>query len=95
MVDYDTGIIMKKYILQHAVGDQIPLLELASPINQKYANSFGFDYRPDTTSRVTDRSYHWEKIAYLREFLAKADNGSLIVWEDADSLNFGNLSIEI
>jgi hypothetical protein len=87
------GEVMKKYIIQHAVSDETSLLDLCKPVNQKYATKFGFEYQSDTKSRCNDRPYYWEKIAYLQEYLPTINDGSLVVWEDADSLNIGDEDI--
>jgi hypothetical protein len=85
---------MNKIILQHATADQKKLLEMVKPTNKKYADKFGFEYHTDGTMRCPERLYYWEKLAYIREVLPKFADGDLIVWEDSDSLNVGDESIE-
>lgn len=86
---------MKKIILQYSTPSIKPILDVVMPTNQAYAAKFGFEYITDSTQRITDgRDSCWEKIAYLNAFLPTVEDGSLVVWEDADSLNIGNEDIE-
>lgn len=83
---------MRKIITQHSLPDQKPIFDLTQPTNAVYATKFGFEYTVDSTIRITDnsRTAYWEKIAWLLAFLPTVDDGSLVVWEDVDSLNVGN-----
>ena len=85
---------MRKIITQHSTTEQQPILDLVKTTNQTYAKKFGFEYITDNTSRVKDRAAPWEKIAYLLSFLPTVEDGSLIVWEDVDSLNIGDESFD-
>ncbi len=85
---------MKKFILQYTTNDQKNLLDLVKPTNQTYAYKFGFEYVTDSTTHLTDRVNGWEKIAYINNFLLTADDDDLVVWEDVDSLNLGDISFE-
>jgi hypothetical protein len=85
---------MKKYILQHATTEQSLLLDLVRPYNEGYAVRNGFEYITNNVRRSPERSIYWEKIAYIREMLPQLENGGLVVWEDADSLNLKDVSFE-
>jgi hypothetical protein len=85
---------MRKIILQHGIAEQVAMIDLVKPINQKYAIATGFEYYTDTKVRCADRPHYWEKIAYLRAFLPQVPDDTLMVWEDADSINVKNDSFE-
>ncbi len=85
---------MKKTILQHCTIEQEPLFELSKPYNQSYAQRLGFDYLTNSVRRCPERTIWWEKIAYLREMLPTLEENSLVVWEDADSINLRDESFE-
>ncbi len=78
---------MKKVIVQHCTIEQQQLFDLSRPFNQSYAERLGYDYITNSVRRCPNRSIYWEKIAYLREVLPTIEEGSLVVWEDADSIN--------
>jgi hypothetical protein len=83
-----------KIIIQHSTEEQKPILDLVKDTNQTYAKKFGFEYVTDMTSRVKNRKFYWEKIAYLNELLPTLPNEALVVWEDVDSLNVGDESFK-
>lgn len=85
---------MKKIIVQHSTSEQQAIIDLVKPINQKYADALGYEYIVDTNVRCPERPFFWEKFACLIELLGKTEEGSLVVWEDADSLNLKNISFE-
>lgn len=85
---------MRKIILQHCTVEQQHLLDISKPINVGYAERLGYEYRTDSTRRCPERSIYWEKIAYLRATLPGIDDGSLVVWEDADSINVKDCDFE-
>ncbi len=85
---------MKKIILQHCTVEQKALADLSAPMNKAYAEKNGFEHMTDDVRRCPERSIYWEKIAYLRVTLPTFDDGSLVVWEDADSLNLKEESFE-
>lgn len=85
---------MKKYLIQHGTAAQQEIIDLVKPFNQKYADALGYEYHTDSTMRCPERPYYWEKMAYIKEFLSTVEDGSLVVWEDADSLNVRNISFE-
>ena len=78
---------MRYILLQHSTPEQIELLEFSRAINQPYAEKCGFEYISNTTRRCPERGVYWEKIAFIREILSTVEEGSLIIWEDSDSLN--------
>ena len=85
---------MRKIITQHCTSEQQAILDLVKDTNSAYAAKFGFEYVLDNQIRCTDRLFYWEKIAWLLSFLPTVEDGSLVVWEDVDSLNIGNESVE-
>ena len=80
---------MKYYITQHYTSDHKELYDLTSPIVKNYATNNGFIYTSNNDRRCLDRKVWWEKIAWLIEFLSTIEDGSLVVYEDCDSLNLG------
>ena len=90
MVDFkllQLGLKMKKVITQHCTVEQQDLFDISRPINEAYAKKMGFEYIIDSVRRCPERSIYWEKIAWLRDLLPRLEDGSLVVWEDADSAN--------
>ncbi len=85
---------MRKVILQHVTSEQSKLFDISRPINQKYARNLGFDYISNCIRRCPERSIYWEKIAYLIEMLPTLEEGTFVVWEDADSINVKEESLE-
>jgi hypothetical protein len=85
---------MRKIILQHGVAEQIAILDLVTNINHDYARKAGFEYYTDNKVRCADRPHYWEKIAYMRAFLPQVPDDTLMVWEDADSINVKDDSFE-
>ena len=77
-------------LLQYGTTEQQQILNLSVPINKAYAAKYGFQHLVDNTVRCADRAFYWEKIAYINSVLPTLDNGSLVVWVDADSLCIGN-----
>ncbi len=86
---------MKKIILQHCTKEQKDLMGLSGPINMAYAKKLGFEFIGNDVRRCPERSIYWEKIAYLKFMLPKFEDGSLVVWEDADSINLKRESFEL
>ena len=78
---------MRKIIVQHCTKEQQSLFDITKPINQAWAARMGFEYVSDDTRRCPNRTIWWEKIAFLRAFLPTIEDGCLVVWEDADSVN--------
>jgi hypothetical protein len=58
--------------------------------NRPYAERHGFEYHTDSSSRCGTRHAYWEKLAFFLEYLPTIEDGSLVVWEDTDSLNVGS-----
>lgn len=81
---------MRKIILQFCTEEQAPLLTMARQYNETYAKKMGYEYMPGSGRYNLDRSMVWEKIAYINKMLPKFEDGSLVVWEDADSINIKN-----
>lgn len=78
---------MNTALLQHAIGDDIALLDIASPHHQQYCSLFGITYcHTRTKIRTDDRHPVWEKTAAIRRELATVDDGELVVWLDADAI---------
>lgn len=84
---------MRTIILQYSTPEQQAMLDTVMKINKPYANKFGIEYYVDGKRRCKERSIYWEKIAYLKEFLPTVEDGSLIIWVDADSLIVGDEDI--
>lgn len=61
-------------------------------VNGAYAARHGFEYHTDLSTR-TDRPPYWEKPAFFLEFLPSVEDGSLVIWEDVDSLNVGTADL--
>jgi hypothetical protein len=81
---------MKNYIIQHGTLEYKEILDLVFPINKKYADKFEFEYISDCSNLLTDDKKEWEKLTFIKNFLETVEDGSLVVWEDSDSLNIGN-----
>ncbi len=79
------------YIIQHGTEEYRDILASVQTVNHAYASKFGFEYMNDV-SRLgsVDCKSGWEKLAFISSFLATVNDGSLVIWEDADSLNIGN-----
>ena len=86
---------MKAFILQYSTTEpeRLAMMEMSKSFNKPYSDKFGFEYVLDSTRRCNDRSVYWEKLAFIIEFLKTAEEGSLVVWEDVDSLNIGDEDI--
>ncbi len=80
---------MKYYLTQHYTIEHTELYDLTSPINREYAYLNGLEYVSSNIKRCPERKVWWEKIAWLMEFLSTIEDGSLVVYEDCDSLNVG------
>jgi hypothetical protein len=81
---------MRSIIVQHTTSAQCELLELCVGFNKPYAERHGFEYHTDSSSRCGTRHAYWEKLAFFLEYLPTIEDGSLVVWEDTDSLNVGS-----
>jgi hypothetical protein len=85
---------MRKVILQFCTEEQSKILALAKQYNEVWAQKMGYEYVPGSGRKHPDRNLVWEKISYLMEVLPKFEDGSLMVWEDADSINVKDVSFE-
>lgn len=78
---------MKIYLTQHYLPNHVELFNLTSPINLTYANANKYIYVSNSTPRCPDRKVWWEKIAWIKEFLNTIEDGSLVSYQDCDSIN--------
>lgn len=78
---------MRKIITQYYTQEIVDLFNLTSPINKAYADKNGYEYITDNTIRCSTRNKQWEKIAWIMQLLTTVEDGSLIVFEDCDSVN--------
>ena len=78
---------MRKIILQFCTEEQSSILAFSRPYNEAYAKRLGYEYIADTGRNHPERNMNWEKVAYIIKMLPTFEDGSLVVWEDADSIN--------
>jgi hypothetical protein len=78
---------MRKILLQFGTSEQSSILSLAKKHNENWTNKMGYEYFTDIGRKCPQRSLVWEKISYIKEMLPKFEDGSLVVWEDSDSIN--------
>lgn len=78
---------MKATLLQHAIGDDVALLDISQAYHQRYCDSHNITYRC-TRDRIREDSRHpvWEKVAAIRRELRAAADGELLAWLDADAI---------
>ena len=86
---------MRKIILQHATIEQKEILDASKPFNEAHAAKTGFEYSvSDMSRRCPNKALNYEKIGYLVEMLPKFEDGSLVVWLDADTICLKDESFE-
>ena len=78
---------MRKIITQYYTQEIVDLFNLTSPVNKAYADKNGYEFITDNTVRCPTRAKQWEKIAWIIQLLGTVEDGSLIVFEDCDSVN--------
>ena len=78
---------MRHIITQHYTIEHQEMFNLTSPINKAFAEKNGFEYISNNVKRCSDRKIWWEKIAWIIELLDSLEDGSLVVYEDCDSIN--------
>ena len=84
---------MRKIITQYYTPEISELFGLTSTVNQAYATKNGYEYITNNTLRCPTRAKQWEKIAWIINLLSTVEDGSLVVFEDCDSLNLnGDIS---
>lgn len=78
---------MSSIITQYYTPEIAELFAITSPINHAYATANNYEYVTDNTSRCPTRAKQWEKIAWIMQLLSTTTDGTLVVFEDCDSLN--------
>lgn len=63
------------------------MFNLVSPVNKAFATRNGLEYITDNTRRHPNRVAGWEKISWLLALLPTLEEGTLVVYEDCDSIN--------
>ena len=87
---------MRYIITQHYTKEHTKLYDLTGPINKKYAEKNGFEYIVNNIQRCFNRKVWWEKIAWLITLLPTLEDGTLVIYEDCDSINIGgNLKLAL
>ena len=76
------------YLLQHASGEYVSLLQLTNRLHGRYAERHGLTFVTSNGRRVPDWHFYWDKIDLLVEILERPDTG-FVLWLDADAAAFG------
>jgi hypothetical protein len=77
-------VLTQNYTIEHKA-----MYDLTSVVNKEYAKNNGFEYISSDTRRCTDRNMWWEKIAWLIELLPTLEEGTMVVYQDCDSIGIG------
>ncbi len=78
---------MRYIITQHYTIEHKELFDLTTNINKKFAETNEFEYITNGETLCPERKAWWEKIAWLIKLLATIEDGSLVLYEDCDSVN--------